>query len=354
MTVRIERVKRFLRAAATLCNRDYPQYQEVRDTLSRATGLSPENVEWAFENAFEVHPASWDLEALCRRTPECGRAHVILSANVFVGALRAIAIAIAAAPEVHVRASRREPQMLEWLARVAPGQFELAGELTPSAGDHVWAYGSDETLRELRTKLAANTVVHGHGHGYGIVVLVEDELRRATSLRAIADAIASDTTAFDQRGCLSPRIVLVQAELPMARELAQALAAALATRENVIPRGQLSDDERAEIVRFRDTLCVAGEVFPAGCGCVSFELQPLAWFLPPVGRVLHVKPTGNAIEAARAESAQLTTIGVADPTSDYAARVRRAFPGARLAAIGHMQRPRLDGPVDLRHAPRLD
>ena len=345
---RRERVQRFLQSASTLCNPGYSEFDEVRAELTHTTGLSRQNVDWAFDCAFEVHPSMWDLEALCRRTPECERAHVLLSANVFVGALRAIAIAIAAAPEVHVRPSRREPQMVQWLAQVAPGDFEIENELRPMPGDHVWAYGSDPTMRELRKELPAGTTIHEHGHGYGIVVLFESDLRFAPSLGTIAEAIAADTAPFDQRGCLSPRIVLIEAGHSSAQEFSIALAAALAERERVIPFGFLSEDERADIVRYRDALIVAGAVLRAGSGFVTFESEKLPWLLPPAGRILHVKAAANAILEARAKSPELTTIGVFRPESENTLSLSRAFPSARIAAIGSMQRPMLDGPVDLR------
>ena len=345
---RLERLERFLRSARALCDVTHPLYKAARIQLPTATGLSSENVAWALDFALEVRPSDWDLNLLCERTPQCERAHVLLSANVFVAALRAVAIAIAAAPEVHVRPSRREPLMLDFLARAAPGQFQLDRELRPEPGDHVWLYGSDETLLQMKRTLAPNVVIHEHGSGYGIVIVHDDELCASASRQKVARAIVEDVVPFDQRGCLSPRVVLVEQDRRIARSLWQALAAELIIRESEIPLGELNDDERAEIVRYGDTLCVAGEVLGAGCGLVSFEAQSLPWILPPIGRVLHVRTTSNAIEDAKHQAAALTTIGLVTTGDDRARRVQQAFPHARIAKLGFMQRPKLDGPVDLR------
>ena len=351
---RLERLDRFLRSAAALCDASHRLCRAARAQLPAVTGLSNENVAWALDNALELHPADWDLQRLCERTPECQRAHVLLSANVFVAALRAIAIAIAAAPEVHVRPSRREPLMVELLAQAAPGQFHVEQQLWPLPGDHVWAYGSDETLLELRQGFPENVVVHGHGSGYGVVVIRDDELRDSDQCRLLARAIAADLAPFDQRGCLSPRVVLVERDRLLAKSLWQSLAAEMAEREQQIPIGQLSADERAEIVRYRDTLCVSGEVLSAGHGLVSFETQISPWVLPPIGRVVHVRTASDAIGDLKPEAAELTTIGLHSTNTEQARALQNAFPLVRMAELGRMQRPRLDGPVDLRSVHSFD
>ena len=348
MGSRRQRVEEFLRSARVLADPSHPLFLEAVNRLPTLTGLSTENVKWALANALEVRPDTWDLELLLQRVPECGRAHVLLSANVFVGALRAIALGIAASSEVHVRPSRREPQMVQLLAKAAPGKFAIDEELRVAPGDHVWAYGSDETLRHLRESLPAAAVLHAHGHGFGVVVLTEGEVYDAAALEPIARAIAVDSAAFDQRGCLSPRVVMIEGGPSPVRQFSNSLAAALAERERAIQRGSLTDDERADVARFRDTLCIAGTVLDAGSGLVSFECENLPWFLPPAGRVLHVKTALDVVEGLREVAAQLTTIGVSSLQSAIAMRLKREFPQVRLAQLGYMQQPMLDGPVDLR------
>ncbi len=120
-------------------------------------------------------------------------------------------------------------------------------------------------------------------------------------------------------------------------------------RETTIPTGEISPGERAAIARYRDTLCLAGEVTNAGTGLVSLGTQSLPWILPPVGRVLHIRATSDAIADARPHAAHLTAIGVSSMQASTVSRLRAAFPNARIAKLGQVQRPRLDGPVDLRN-----
>jgi hypothetical protein len=274
---------------------------------------------------------------------------VLLSANVFVAGLRAIAIALASSANVYVRPSRREPTMVDLLARAAPEQFRVVDEVRPCPGDHVWAYGHSNTLDQLRRTFAHEVVFHGHGSGYGVVIVEADELQDVTSLENLARAIVDDVVPFDQRGCLSPRVVLVQQDHQAARRLWQALAAAMLALEAQIPLGAISGDERAEILRYRDTLCVAGEVLNARSGLVSIETQPLPWILPPIGRVLHVRTTSDAVQDVLPRAHELTTIGANLSRTTRGTRLQRIFHKARVAQIGCMQRPKLDGPVDLRN-----
>src|SRR5215470_10824431 len=81
----------------------------IAGEIARATGLSTEGVELGFTKHVEIDPTDDDLASLVRAAGSAKHVAVILSANVFVAALRAIALARAASPSVVVRPSRREP-----------------------------------------------------------------------------------------------------------------------------------------------------------------------------------------------------------------------------------------------------
>ncbi len=345
----MHRVRRLLDAARALRDPAHPLGREARRTLPSATGLSSENVDWALHNALEVDAREADLAWLCARTPTCGRSHVLLSANVFVAALRAIAIGIASAPSVCVRPSRRESQMVQLLCRAAVGQFQCVEALEPGPGDHCWAYGTDATMAELSRAWPRGVTLHAHGHGYGVVVFESSDLRNAVEIESLADALALDAAAFDQRGCLSPRVILVEKSFEGAQLLSRALAAAMIRREARVPIGILTHEERADIGRHHDTLCMVGEALKAGSGLVTLETEPLPWLLPPTGRVLHIRTIPDAIEDLEPRATELTTIAVSTANATIGSRLARAFPSARLSLVGQMQVPALDGPVDLRH-----
>jgi acyl-CoA reductase LuxC len=325
--------------------------------LQETSGLSRAGIEWALEHCLERAPSERELDALAAsvdRAPDSARAHVILPSNVFVAAHRAVALALAASPRVCVKPSRREPALIEALHAQAPELFELVAELDVSAGDAVYAYGSDVTLEALRQTLPEGAVLHAHGSGFGIAVVDLEALADAGAARAAAHEIARDTACFDQRGCLSPRFVLALGEAPHAERFGQELAVAMAEIEALIPLGRLDADELAEAAWYRQCAACFGRVLPAGRGrvCVrdGADLGSLAgaapFEVPPVGRHLEVIAITLLEPALQAFHPWLTSVGCASPALEQ--RVRRCLGRARVAPLGQMQRPPFDGPVDRR------
>ncbi len=339
---RIDRVRRLLEAARRIADPQDVFGKRARQELPKSTGLSPEGVELALRHCLEVDATDAELEALVASVVPATRSHVLLAANVFVAPLRAIALALAQAPRVEVRASRREPVMAGLLVEASRGAFRLTEELAPSPGDHVWAYGSDETLSALRGELPAGVVLHGHGSGFGVAVVQS----HGSDLSEAARALALDVTLFDQRGCLSPRVALVVADEEDVRLFARELASGLSQLHHDVPRGNLGPEEAADVTRYRDTMTYAGELFPAGKGVVGLDVGGSV-LLAPVGRNVHVACVQDVEPALSALGAAVAAVGVAGPVS---ALTERVLPGARLSELGKMQTPRLDGPVDRRPA----
>lgn len=334
--------------------------QELCRRLVSSTGLSQAGVEWALSRCLELEPSAAELERLFASTVPAPRAHVILPSNVFVAAHRAIALALASAPRVFVKPSRREPVWVDALLGELPGLFERVEHLTVEAGDHVFAYGSDATLSALRSELPGGAVLHAYGAGFGVVIvdLAAERARGDRGLGELAERIADDTIAFDQRGCLSPRLVLAVGNPAHALGLAQAVAAALDQAELRVPRGALDATELAEARWYQECAACFGTVFPAGKGYVSArdpdvprasaELV-LHQSLPPTGRhleVLCIADLGGALDSLRP---WLTSVGCSgEPLSGA---LQKALPRARVVALGRMQTPEFDGPVDRRPDP---
>jgi len=245
---------------------------------------------------------------------------------------------------VFVRASRREPTLAKALHGLLPDAFSLVSELRPSAGDHVWAYGSDETLAQVRSALPRGIWFHSHGHGFG-VALVEPSV--TADLAAAAYAIALDTALFDQRGCLSPRLVCVVGTLEQARAVARALATALTAVERDVPPGPRNPEEAAESRRAHDTATYAFETLDAGSSWLSVGTQVV---VPPPSRSLHVVSATDPLLVLAPLAHQVTCLGASVSGALHGALQQR-FPGARLVGLGLMQRPALDGPVDRRRNP---
>lgn len=317
--------------------------------MAASTGLSVEGVRLGLHEHLEVDAADADIARLVASASDADQVAVILSANAFVGALRAIAIALATAPKVMVRPSSREPYMARALVHaLADARVTLADGLdvaTIRSGE-VHVYGRDETIAAIRLRTPPPVIVRGHGSGLGVAVVTNLSTEDAASL------VAADVVPFDQRGCLSPRLVLVVGEPVQARRFGEALASRLTERQREVPRGELTPDERAEAARYRGTVAFAGELFdgPEHAVGVADEL-----LLPPPGRHVHVMPlsrTQSALEAPFAAAIEPIRRHVAalgtDATGRDASALVTALPRARHSPLGRMQKPSFDGPVDRR------
>lgn len=341
------RVLELLSAARVLADPGHPASRRLRERVEQTSGLSRPSVDLALERCLEQSASELELDSLLARTPEAPRALVLLSANVFVAPLRALAIARACSEQVVVRASRRDPALAEALHQLLPGAFELRAELEPRPGDHYFAYGSDDTLSRVRAGLPKGVSLHAHGFGLGAVVVEADAA--SDQLSSVARGIALDAALFDQRGCLSPRLVCVLGSDEATRELVRAVAQALQELSRSLPLGAESPDELAERRRFADAATYAFEVSDAGQSLVSLALDGRL-LVPPPGRNLHVARVSEPVAALSPFAPYLTCLAVRGSAS-LVDRLRRAFPLARACEPGRMQTPPLDGPVDLRNLP---
>jgi acyl-CoA reductase-like NAD-dependent aldehyde dehydrogenase len=334
------RVEALLRVAADLAARPDPGLERA---LAESTGLSAQGVRFGVDRCLERAVGPADLARLLASVRPASAVAVVLSANVFTASLRALCLAAAAAPRVYVRPSRRDPHFAAALVeRLGAPEITLVESLA-QAGEAsvVHAYGRDETLRAILRERGLPVWAHGAGLGVAVV-------SREAPLEAAAHALAEDLVAFDQRGCLSPRVALSIGEPARARDLAATLSAALASWEARVPTGALTAAERAERLRARDTALLVGEVHEGSAGALVAvpELDARAPLLVfPPGRNLAVVPVHDEAEA-RARVASLGRAVVTVGASDLGTARAIAPPWARLAELGQMQRPPLDGPVD--------
>lgn len=311
-------------------------------TIAEATGLSTEGVELALAKHLEIDATDEELAKLEASTPKTSQVAVILAANVFVGALRAIAVARAAAPSVVVRPSRRDPTFARLLvAEANDPAITLVDELdvaTVTEGEmHV--YGRDDTIADVRVRANPRVRVRGHGSGMGVAYVTDVS-------SSIAQSLAGDVVAFDQRGCLSPRIALVEGDDARALAFAEALHEELELLDAAVPRGQVPGDDRAAIGSYVATMTYASRALVGKSHGIGVAPHGAPLLLPPAYRHVHVAPVEDIAEAAAllAPLAKgIAIIGAGDSALADALDLR-----VRTAPIGRMQRPPLDGPVDLR------
>jgi Acyl-CoA reductase (LuxC) len=164
-------------------------------------------------------------------------------------------------------------------------------------------------------------------------------------LAAAAEAVAQDVALFDQRGCLSPRIVGVAASMDGAA-FAERLAGALAAWEVKVPSGAPLAADLGERVWYREVSAYVGRVYAAGSGYVGYFEHADQVPLPPAQRCVSVFSTTDLARCLAHVAPSLTVVASGD------AALRRhlveLYPGARITQLGSMQCPPFDGPVDKR------
>jgi hypothetical protein len=339
---RMADVRRLIASA----NAVYEDRERIAPAIADATGLTREGVEFGFRY-LERSSSEGDLRTLVDGAGHAQRVHVVLSANVFVAPLRALALARAAAAVVTIRPSPRDPTLTRALVeRATDGSITIVDERDVAAieTDQVHVYGNDETVDAVRARVRPSCVVRAHGAGMGVAFIT-----RAADAGAAAKALAPDVVAFDQRGCLSPRIVVVEGDDAYAESVATALHVELESWSKQVPRGALLPDESAAARRWFDTLSFAGRVWRGAQHVVALAPLGAPLMLPPPGRHVHVAAFASLQEAA-AWLAPATRFVVAVGTDDPARVAPFVPPQARLSPLGRMQCPPLDGPVDRRGA----
>jgi hypothetical protein len=307
------------------------------------TGLSLAGVELGFES-LEREASDADLRSLVEGAGDASHVHVVLSSNVFVAPLRALAVARAASASVTVRPSSRDPVLTEAIVRASGDPaLRIIGErdaaVLPPGEIHV--YGRDETVVAVRARARPDIVVRGHGAGLGVCVLTEG----ADAVLA-SESIAADVVPFDQRGCLSPRVVIVAGLPDRAARFADALDRALRHWGERVPRGEMSVDERSEATRWTETLRFAGRAWRGDHHAVGLGPVGAPPLLPPPGRHVFVQAVASLAEASGVLAAMAPYVAAVG--SDDIVAARRLAPSARSSALGRMQHPPLDGPVDRR------
>ncbi len=328
-------------------------------TLSSSGSLSVEGARAIFDRTLAVELAASGsqigtlvdrMTSVATSPPEI---HLVLSSTIFSAPLRALACALARCERVTLSPSESAPFFAEALVAAADTDLVSLAPRRPLAsmppGSEVFVYGRGETISAIEQEaegLGFPLHVHGHGPGFGIACV---GTRREDDL---ADRLALDATLFDQEGCLSPRIVFFEGSSEEGERFADELVTSFGRLETAIPRGTLDADMLAAIERHVTTALLAGPVTRGPTFSVSVSDTVI---LPPPGRNLHLVASGATFEdrlkAFAMETGRVVTnVGVDAASPKLSSMLGLSFPRARLADIGRMQIPPLDGPVDRRTA----
>ncbi len=350
---RLERALALKDAATRLSRPDTTEGRLARQLLTEETGLSPQGVDLALTHCLEHDVSRSTLSGMIRTQALRPRAHVLLSANVFTAPFRAIVLALCQSPKTHVRTSRRAQVFVRLLSEGSGEAFTIVEELSPTSGDPFWAYANDGTLEHLRANLPAGVAFHAHGSGLGAAVFRERGSTNPAELEQAIHGLVRDTILFDQRGCLSPRVVLVEGSRAFAESICDRLVEGLIRAERDVPRGRLTHQEQSDALRHEATMMYVGSCVVAGMGMVVLDPRAERVLIPPIGRYLHVTVTDNALSLLERLGPRLTTVGIYNPVH-LTGQLRQVLGDLRYVDLGKMQQPSFDGPVDRRSGLRFD
>ncbi len=274
--------------------------------------------------------------------------------------------ALAAGVPVVLKPSSAEPVFCDLLARSARRHSDLLGgavrvvtdpgtvaSLLPEAPACL-AYGRDETVARVREIRDGRPTWCG-GHRESLVVVFREALGSESGAEAVAGGVARDCAIYDQSGCLSPHLALVEegGGVPP-RAFARMVFAHLQALERRWPPAVPAVEEAAALRLFAEESRIlaalrGGRVFPGrGPARPLVVLMPDGVYRPGPGyRVLQVLTfRGETDFGRRAPSlaGRLQGLAAAGPRARLNATLRGA-PGSMAPYVcrpGRLQSPPAD------------
>jgi hypothetical protein len=291
---------------------------------------------------------------------------VVLAGNVFTAAIRAVTLPLLLGMPVLAKSAGQDSAFVAWLTRALnsadpalgsafqyvdfSSQQEALTRALFEGADTVVAYGSDATLRAVRAELGADVSFIGHGHGLGAAWIDRGALQDRASAARVAEALALDVAAYDQRGCMSPLLAWVttgQAVSPAA--FSQLVFDALGALARSLPRGPLPLDVAGAQLSFRGIGALRGTLLEGDGYAVAYDGDGPLRVSPGYRNLLLLDlPDAEALPKQLSPlGVHLKCLGLAGV--DDVRSVRQALPARvapRLCAVGRMQEPPLDALQD--------
>jgi hypothetical protein len=351
--------------ALTLSDAREPIALRLRSELQQETGLSMPMIEWGLVTSLSSlrHAPLAELVSAIPHDAPREVIGVVLAGNLFVAAVRGLALPLLAGAHVIAKTASREGAFARAFqaalsqadpavgARLAVVQFSREDEAATRAlctgVDALSVYGSDETVEQLR-KLSPTARIIAHGHGLSAAYVARSALSSPEQAARTAERVALDVAAYDQHGCLSPHFVLVEpggAVEPQA--FAQLLAAeALPALAQLLPAAEPTLHEQAEQLQWQAIAAVRGELHSHPTHAVSFEPAPLR--PSPGGRQISVYACADHAqlrELLEPFAEHLKCVGVAGNKAERAA-IAALLGSAQICRSGEMQSPPFDSWAD--------
>ena len=204
-----------------------------------------------------------------------------------------------ALPVLFARALKEESEVFEKCLAVAywDGAKEKIGDEILGKAGVVVVYGSDETIRSIRSQIPKTIDLVAYGQRLGIGLVGREALSGMKALKT-AQGVAMSISIFDQKGCVSPQILYVEEDGEVAPEdWVELLASAMERLEEKLPLGALNQQE---VIRVQQLRAATELQEMAGTGVSLYEGKHKSWtviFDPELSlkwsdckRAVYVKP----------------------------------------------------------------
>lgn len=247
-----------------------------------------------------------------------------------------------------------DPEMAECMAVLywQGGEEEIEASLFEQA-NAVVLFGGVETCRSLLEKIPRRikTLVHGHRLGFGVI---GRQRMNRQGLERLAEAVALDCSMFDQQACLAPHVYYLEEGGEVSpKEFCQAVAVAMETLNQRMPRGRISSKEASAIHQLRaayefrelneeDVLVLASS--PKTDWTVVYEKDPGIFSPSPLNRFIRIfgvedifqvppalKPIGPFLQNA--------AVAIGDDREKEFIRILGGLGVARITSPGKMSVP---------------
>ncbi len=336
-----------------LLEQDLGHSQRLDEMISSAPEQKTSRASIATAPEFQVHITAGNLPIPALQSIVFG---VLLRSAQFVKCPRGASLVPRLFAHSLYDAERKLGACLE-IADWRGGNAELEKCLFAEA-NCVTATGSDESLAAIRKLVPSGTRFVGYGHRLSFAYITAGLLTRLHASRVAARA-ASDVTAWNQLGCLSPHVVYVESGGQLsAEQFAEMLADELRRREESEPRGELPVETAAAISSRRSFYEVRAAHSPdtrlwcsknSTAWTVVFEADP-KFQISCLNRFLYVKSVSNlaeALQSADGVRGQISTVGLAAPEDRAPALATELarWGVTRVCPLGQMQAP----PLTWRH-----
>lgn len=352
-------------------DRDDPIRRTAEERIAARTGLAPAMLRRGLDEIIQRLrgiPALLDqdlgsrdaLDRFVRRAPGMlsrawgpGLLVCIFAGNVPGIPAFDMALALALKSACLARPAREEPEFATLFAQsvaevdpamgrcLAVSRWDYAESFPVALAGAVLAYGSDESLMEIRSRVPAGVNFRGHGHKLSFAVVGREAATPHTAHR-----LALDVAMYDQQGCVSPHVAFVErgGELAPA-DFARVCGEALDALETEMPRARLALGEAMAMRSVCDEAEFTADAFFHSKDTLAWAVvhrETPAFLSSPLNRLLRtyaVEDLGAVPPAVAPYASFLQTVAFAgsDDRREALGEILGNLGATRICPIGQVQ-----------------